>query len=71
MKLEQDISTNEIHEMIEKLEQVTSIAKATKYGLQSYYVEPLNHEDLENVFSGIESILNPIKDKLYDVHGNR
>jgi len=69
--LKQDISTDEVYEMLQRLEQVVSIAKTSRYGLQSSYTKPLESEDLEHVFSGIESILEPMKNKLYDVHEAR
>jgi hypothetical protein len=69
--LKQDISTDEVYQMIQTLEQVASIAKASHLGIHTSYTVGLNEEEIANIFNGIASMLEPMKTKLYDVHEER
>ena len=67
----QDIKTDEIYQMLQTLEQVSSIAKASKFGLHTTYTKGLSDEEIANVFDGIYFMLEPMKSKLYDVYEER
>jgi len=51
----------------EILEQVESIAKATKLGLATEYARVLSDDDMSYVLDGIVKLLSPLKDMLYDI----
>ena len=68
---QEEISNNEMWEMIEKLEQVTGIAKASKFGIHTTFNEGLTFEEIANIFDGIVLMIEPLKSRLYDVHEAR
>ena len=66
-----EISSNEMWEMIEKLEQITSIAKASKFGIHTTFNEGLTSEEIANIFGGIALMIEPLTSRLYDIHEAR
>jgi hypothetical protein len=66
--LEKDITTDEIWETIEKLEQVIGIAKASRLAMHTSCNVGLDSEEISSIFDGIVSMVDPIKVRLYEVH---
>jgi len=65
---EAQVDRKEFTQLTETIEQVTSIAKATKFGLSTSYVKGLSDEEVANVFDGIVELLEPVKDMLYTIN---
>ena len=67
---EAQVNRDEFLNMTETLEQVESIAKATKLGLATEYAMVLSDDEMSYVLDGIVKLLTPIKDMLYDIKEN-
>jgi len=57
-------------ELTETLEQVESIAKATKLGLATDYVKGLSDDEVSYVLDSIVKLLEPVKNMLYNIKEN-
>ena len=58
----------ELTQMAHELQQAISIAKAGNYAMHTTYVKKLNsEEETAEIFNGIETLLSPIQNKLFDL----
>jgi len=65
---EVQIDRAKFRNITETLEQVTSIARAAKFGLATEYAKGLSDEEIANVFSGIVELIEPVKDIHYTIN---
>ena len=63
-----ELTSKQVSEMCDTMEQIESISTACKYAIHSNYTKEMDIEKLANCMEAVIKLIQPTKDTLYNIY---